>query len=114
MPRTTATALIVPAPLVTTLTAITWTAIDAANGNQIRSTGKEQILFRNDDAGAVTVTVTSRALNGRTGDIAAVSVPAAAYRMTQIFPQAGWRQSDGMLYFSASDADMKFAVLRHR
>lgn len=62
------------------------------------------------DAG--TVTVTSTALNGRTGDVAAHSIVAGGITIFGPFPTAGWAQTNGKLYFEASAATIKFACVR--
>lgn len=83
------------------------------NGNQTPLTGKEILLFRNDDVGAQTVTITSVADRyNRTGDISAYSIGASEYAILGPFAVDGWKQSDGNLYFEGSDANVKCAVLR--
>jgi hypothetical protein len=92
---------------------VTWTAADATNLNQFLLTGREILLARNTGAGARTVTVTSApdAL-GRTGHITADSIAAGATHVYGPWPNlTGWIQSDGMLYFEGSHAEIEFAVL---
>ncbi len=92
---------------------VTWVAADTGNGNRFLSTGKEILLAKNTDSGSHTFTVTSKAnTKGRTGDMSAIAVAAGVERATQIFPQDGWKQTDGYIYVDASDATMYFAVLR--
>lgn len=101
-----------PGPYDTDGVAITWQAGDDVDGNHFLSTGKEILLVRNDDAGAQTVTVTSTAdPQGRTGDITADSIAAGAYAVYQEFPVSGWRNSDGEVVVTPSDANLFFAVL---
>lgn len=90
-----------------------FTFADIVNGNEFRNTGRELVVVQNNDAGAQTVTVTSQPLSksGRLGHITAASIPAAAYRVFQIFPLDGWA-SGGVTLISASDVDVRFAVLR--
>ncbi len=118
MPRTT----IVPhAPLgsrpVTPVTAnsmdLVLTTADIANGMQAAFGNYSQLLLLayNGDVGAVTITVTS-AIDpfNRTGDITAYAMATLEYAMN-VFGVVGWRQTDGYLYFTASDVDVKFAVI---
>lgn len=97
-----------------TATTVTPAAADTVNLNSTPHTGKEIILVRNSGAVAHTVTITSVAdpVYGRTGDIAAVSVPAGETRLFGPFPLEGWRQVDNRLYFQGSDAALLFTVLR--
>lgn len=118
MPRTTipVTTPISPYPALP-LTAdsadVAYTAADVANGNQATfgNAGKVHLLATNTGGVGYTATVTS-SLDGfnRTGDITAYALAAGE---TALFPleRNGWRQSDGMLYFSASNAAVKFAVI---
>lgn len=91
----------------------TFTFADVVNGNQFANTGKEFVVVQNNDVGAQTVTVTSQphSRSGRLGSITAASVPAAGYRVFQVFPPDGWAVG-GVTLISASDADVRFAVLR--
>lgn len=92
---------------------VTFTAADIVNDNDFVLTGKELILVQNADAAPQTVTITSApdAL-GRTKDIAAESIAAGAFKCFGVPQIEGWRQSDGKLYLEASDADVKFCILR--
>lgn len=106
-----------PDPYERTITATpvtaTFTFADVVNGNEFRNTGREFVVVQNNDAGAQTVTVTSQphSRTGRLGHITAASIPAAAYRVFQVFPPDGWA-TGGVTLISASDADVRFAVLR--
>lgn len=100
-------------PLTANSMDVTFTAADVANGNQAAFGSFSQLLViaRNDDVGAVTVTFTSAADPfNRTGDISAYAM-ATTEHAVNVFGIVGWRQSDGYLYFSASDADVKFCVI---
>lgn len=92
----------------------TWTAADTSNGNSVTLTGNELLLVNNTGGSAYTVTVSSVADDlGRTGDISAYSVGAGLYSVLGPFPLRGWRQSaTGKLNFSASNAAVKFAVVK--
>ena len=101
-----------PNPLV--LDALVWTAADIADFNDFLFTGREIILVRNDDVGAVVVTLSSIASDkGRTGDVT-LSVAAGAYAMFQASALAGWLQSGGKFHLSAPDADLFFAIIRYK
>lgn len=92
----------------------TWTACDASNGNSCTHTGKELILAYNSNgsATAYTITVTSVADElGRTGD-QTYSLGAGEYCVLGPYPVRGWRQSNGKLYFSSTNAELKFRVIR--
>jgi hypothetical protein len=90
-----------------------FTAADLANGNSFVSTGRELLLVQNSGASPYTVTVTSVADNQkRTGDITSYSVGAGLFSMFGPFSQPGWLQSDGTVRVSASNALVKFAVVR--
>lgn len=112
MARATLTPQVLPGPFeANPYMVVTWAAADVANGNQFRLTGEQILLVRNDDVGAQTVTVTSAALNGRTKDVTALSLAAAATVAFSKFNSPGWQQSDGMLYFSGAHANIKFAII---
>lgn len=118
MPRQTLTPQATPGNYPGTIAAnaadITFVACDATNKEQFLTTGKELLLFRNDNAGAQTVTITSVAdakLN-RTGDITTYSIGAGESAIFGPFLKEGWMQSDGYIYSEASHLDVKVAVLR--
>jgi hypothetical protein len=87
-------------------------ASDAVNGNKFASTGQEILLVKNTDTNPHTFTISSVAdLLGRTGDIAAYSIPAGAIAAIELSAVSGWAQADGNIYLNASDATVVFAVL---
>ena len=91
----------------------TWEAGDAGDNNSFKSTGREIVLVRNDNAGAQTVTIHSMIdERNREGDITAYSIGAGEYAVFGPFPVAGWRQPDGTVHIDPSHADLKFAVLQ--
>jgi len=95
-----------------TLDALTFAALSAGEDDTFTATGKEILVFRNDGAGAITVTVTSVAdPQGRTGDTT-LELAASTYAISQLFPTVGWKNSSGNIEIVCSDADMKVAVLR--
>ncbi len=91
----------------------TWAACDSVNFEQATLNGGEFILFRNDNAGAQTVTITS-VVDGqnRTGDITTYSIGIGEYAIFGPVPRTGWRQSDGNVYFQATANDVFCAVIR--
>ena len=82
-------------------------------GNTFRSTGREIVIVENDDAAPQTIDITSQPASrtGRTGDIAAASLGIGDVRVFQIFLKDGW-ESGGLITITASDVDVKIAVLR--
>lgn len=88
-------------------------AADAANGMAVPLTGRELIYARNTGAGARTLTITSVAVDGRTGDITAYSLGAGEECLFGPFTTRGWQQaSDGKLYLTAEHAEVKLLVIK--
>jgi len=79
----------------------------AISGNN----GRQLLLVQNTDVGAQTVTITSVARNGRTGDVTAYSLGAGELAIFGGFDRAGFNQSDGTVRIEASDATVKCAVI---
>jgi len=75
------------------------------------NTGRELVIVQNTSAGALTVTFTSVAYLGRSGDITAYSIAASGFAMFGPFDPKGWNQTDGMVYMAGSAATVKFAVI---
>lgn len=100
-------------PVAATGADFVFTAADAVNGNSFASTGRELLLVNNSGASPYTVTVASVA-DGlkRSGDITAYSVAAGLFSMFGPFSQPGWQQTDGTVHVTASNAAIKFAVVR--
>ena len=98
----------------TQMTTLTWSAVDIVNTNSVTMTGRKlMLLFRNDDVGAVTITISSSENPyGRSADVTAFSIAASAYAV-RIFEPVGWEQTLGgrNMIITASDADMKFAAI---
>ncbi len=95
-----------------TLDALTFTALSAGGDDTFVSTGKEILIFRNDDAGSQTVTITSTVdPQGRTGDTT-LSMDTLAYAVSQLFPRVGWVDSAGTISIVCSVATIFVAVLR--
>jgi hypothetical protein len=96
------------------LTTVTFTAIDATNGNEvIMSTGRTLLIVQNTDASAGTVTITSSPdPYGRTATITAFSVAAGAFA-ARIFEPVGWEATAGgrNLVIAGSAATMKFLAI---
>lgn len=116
MPRTALTSQTPKGPYPGTVAAndldITFAAMDAVNGNSVTLNGPLLLLFRNDNAGAQTVTINSTTdPYNRSGDVSAYSIGAGEYAAFIVKP-LGWIQSDGALYLDTSSADVKIAVLK--
>jgi hypothetical protein len=100
-------------PIAPTGADFVFTAADSVNGNSFTSTGRELVLVQNSGGSAYTVTFASVADGiNRTGDIASYSVGAGLYSMFGPFAQNGWKQSDGTVHVTASNAALKLAVVR--
>ena len=90
-----------------------FTAADSGAGNSFVSTGRELLLVQNSGGSAYTVTISSVADNlQRTGDITTYSVGAGLFSMFGPFSQSGWKQTDGTVHVTASNAAILFAVVR--
>lgn len=90
----------------------TWTAADVANKNQTVATNNLLLLAYNSGGSPYTVTVSSVADPfNRSGDIATYSLGAGEYAVFGPFQNVGWKQSDGYLYYEASNAAVRFAVI---
>lgn len=92
---------------------LTFLAADTVNFEQTRLTGKEMVMARNVGGGPFTITVNS--VNdpfNRTNDITAYSLGAGEFAILGPFDQAGWKQTDGFLYFEANNVAIEFAVVK--
>src|SRR5262249_26348810 len=89
------------------------TGSGGSSGNSVILTDKLLCLVWNTHASNdYTVTFTSLAdSHGRTGDVTTYQV-AHGVVSAFMFPLDGWRQTDGMLSFEASNAAVKFAFIR--
>jgi len=79
----------------------------AISGNN----GRQLLLVQNTAIAAQTVTITSVARNGRTGDVTAYSVGIGELAIFGGFDRAGFNQSDGTVRVDASDVGVKCAVI---
>jgi hypothetical protein len=91
----------------------TMTAADVANGNQFLLDGPVLLIASNSGASPYTITLTST-VDGqnRTGDITTYSMAAGDISIFKIDQVRGWVQSDGYMYLSASNAAVKFGIIR--
>lgn len=94
--------------------AFTFTAADIVNQNSFAAAGNEVLLVQNTDAASQTITLTTKPDGyGRSADISTYSIPASGFAAFNFHnANNGWIQSDGNIYFQASTATVKFAVLR--
>lgn len=114
MPRTNCPVTTVTSKYPTAGKAITLTDADTSNDNSCSFTGSEILIIHNTDVGSQTWTLTSvsDAIEHRTGHITTESIAAGAIRMVGPLAGEGWAQSDGKLYFTGSDATVKFGVIK--
>lgn len=116
MPRTTLTAVPAVGPYGSYATAniadVPMTAADVANKNDVVAVECQLVIAHNTGGSAYTVTFTSTNDPwGRSGSITAYSIGAGEYAVFGPFSLDGWVQSDGRLYFEASNAAVKFGVV---
>jgi hypothetical protein len=91
---------------------ITFAAADVA-GNTFVCTGKEILLIQ---GGAAPYTVTLTSTDdpfGRTEDIAAYSITTTEFAAYGPIPRTGWASAAGLVTVTASNAAVKFAVIRY-
>lgn len=101
------------ATLLKTGIALPGAAADDSLFNYCLLTGKEMLYVENTDVGAQTITIYSvDDILGRSEDITTESIAAGAVHIFGPFPQDGWMQADGFLYFDASDPLVKITVIR--
>lgn len=113
MPRTDLTVTTAKTPYEHAGIAVTMTAADVANMNQASFTGSEIIIAHNTGGSAYTVTITSAAdPYNRTKDITTESIAAGEVRVYNLRAAPGWQQSDGKVYFQASNTLVKFGVIK--
>ncbi len=92
---------------------VTMVAGDVSNGNDFVSSGDEEIILNNTGVSAYTVTVTSVADSlGRTKDIATYSIAAGAIARFGPFPPHGWKDANGKIKFTVSNALVYVGVVR--
>lgn len=100
-------------PLTATTADIVFTAADVANKNQFKLEAGDIVIANNSGASPYTVTLTSvNDERNRTGDVAAYSLAAGVISVFGPFELKGWKQTDGNFYLEASNASVKFAILR--
>lgn len=101
------------APIGANAADMTYTAASVTDKNEFISTGRELLIVLNSDDEAQTVTINSVADElGRVGDITGYSVGIGETAVFGPFPVRGWRNSGGKIYLEATDANVKFMVIR--
>jgi hypothetical protein len=93
----------------------TLAAADASNGNKYQVTGREILVMYNSDASPQTVTINSvNDEKNRDGDIAAYSLAAGDYALFAggLTNSKGWKQTDGTITLTVSDAGILLAAIR--
>ena len=94
-------------------TTLTMAAADTVNQNDFVASGNDIIVFHNTGASSRTITITSsNDPFGRTGDIAAESIAAGAYKVFGPMKTQGWVQSDGKILVQANHAEVKIGIIR--
>jgi hypothetical protein len=113
MARQTHVAQDAPGSYPTVGVALTFTAADVANKEELTMTGQELLLALNTGVGAQLVTIETVAnQRGRTADITADSLAAGAMHCYGPFTnKSGWEQA-GKLLFEADAVDVEFAVVK--
>jgi hypothetical protein len=103
-----------PALPLTALSAdLTFTAADATNFEECTIQGGELLLAWNTGATGYTVTISSAADQfNRSGDIATYAIAAGVISCFGPFSLPGWAQAGGYLYYQASNAAVKFAIVK--
>jgi len=92
---------------------ITMLVADVSNKEMVVASGNDLVVAHNTGGSPYTITVSSVVdPYGRTGDVAAYSLGAGEYAVFGPFANDGWRQTDGKLYFEASNAAVKFGVVK--
>lgn len=104
MARTTITKTTAPGYWSTTGAAVTMTAADVTNGNQVEAAGEVLLIVRNSGGSAYTVSINSAPdpITGRTGHVSAQSLAAGEIRIFRLIP-TGWSIS-GWYEINASNA----------
>jgi len=88
---------------------VTFVASDVVDGNSVPWTGKEMLIARNDDIGAVTITIAGiDDAIGRAGSITAYSVGAGETAVFDLSHPAF--STAGNVNIDASDADLMLGV----
>lgn len=93
------------------------TAVTMENGNTgdglfFQMTGRELLIIQNTNGGSQTWSATSVDDSfGRQEHITTESIAAGAIRVFGPIATAGWQQTNGQFYFTASHTDVKFGVI---
>lgn len=112
MARTTLTPQDAPGSYAAAGLALSQVVADVSNGNDFVMSGKDLLIAQNTDSAAHTVTIASVADQlGRLGSITAESIAAGAIHVFGPFQPTGWSNA-GKLQINASDATVKFSILR--
>lgn len=90
---------------------LTFFASDATNKEMVNFSEGLILIAWNSGATPRTVTISSVKYQGRTGDIGPYTIGVGLHSGFGPFPNAGFRQVDGKLYFEAAHLDVKWALL---
>lgn len=92
---------------------LTLTAADSTNKEQFVLDGPVLIVAHNLGVGARTITLTSVAdSKNRTGDVTAFSIGADEIAVFKVDNTEGWKQTDGYMYIEASNAEVRWGIVR--
>lgn len=102
-----------PGGRVTTGTLVTWTAATPPTDQEVDFDSGDILLARNTGGSSRTVTVYSVPTpdTGRTANVSQ-SLAAGAMRVFGPWSKAGWQQTNRKLKFTASHAEVEFAVIK--
>jgi hypothetical protein len=93
---------------------LTMTASDIVNGNAFAATAREMLIVQNTDVSAHTFGITSLpdSLGRSDTSLSAYSVAAGGIAIIHVDTLQGWRQSNGQILLTSTNALLKFGVVR--
>ncbi len=92
---------------------LTVAAATVGDGNSFVASGRDLVVAHNTGAEARTVTITSTPTKyNRLGHITAHSLAAGTIHIFGPFPTSGWAQSTGLVHLEASNAEVKFGIIK--
>ena len=111
MPATAITPQSLPGPHSQVGSSVTWTVVDAVNGNSVVASPLIVLIARNPTGASKNITVTSQPdpVYGRTGNVS-TSIASGASKMFQL-TSTGWANTDDVILFNC-DADLEVAILK--
>lgn len=112
MPATTITAINLPGQYSAVGAAMTFTALDAVNGNDVVAVDNMTFIVRNSGASTRVFAITSQPdpTYGRTGHVS-VSIAAGLFHVFNL-GKNGWADSAGKINFLGAHADLLICILK--